>query len=273
MRTEIYYFSGTGNSLSVARDISNKIDGELISAVSVSDKDTIAPDADAIGFVFPIYDFKHPKVIDNLLGKINGIDSKYIFAVCTYGIAPSTSLINFGKAIESYGGKLSLGFAIAMPHNGIGSSSFSKGDHEKMYGAWQKKLGAVSEDIINKRGGKIEKSNLFFNFLSPRLMISVLPSLFIFFKEVITKGMASLKLNYNEKCDGCAICEKVCPMANINILEDRPIWGDNCAICFACYHWCPKGAVQAGSIKLKGEGYHHPDVKIKDMITQRKKIN
>lgn len=269
MKTEIYYFSGTGNSLSVARDISKKIDGELISAVSVSDKDKIVPDADAIGFVFPIYDFKHPKVIGNLLGKITNIDSKYIFAICTYGIAPSKSLVNFGKAIESYGGNLSLGFAVAMPHNGIGSSSFSSKQHEKMFEEWQKKLEVVSEDITNKREGKIEKSNVFFGMLSSRLIISVFPSIFVFFKEVITKGIDSLKFNYNEKCDGCDICEKVCPMANIEILEDRPRWGDNCAGCFACYHWCPKGAVQLGSIKLNGEGYHHPDVKLKDMINQK----
>lgn len=271
MKTEIYYFSGTGNSLSVARDLSKKIGGELISAVSVSDKDTIAEDADVIGFVFPIYDFKHPKVIDNILVKVKGIDSKYIFALCTYGITPSKSLVNFGKAIESYGGTLSLGFAIAMPHNGIGSSSFSKSDHEKMFQVWQKKLEAVSEDIINKREGKIEKSNLLFNMLSPRLMISVFPSLFVFFKEVITKGMDSLKFNYNEKCDGCDICEKVCPMGNIETIDNMPRWGDNCAGCFACYHWCPKGAVQLGSIKLEGEGYHHPDVKLKDMLGQKDK--
>ncbi len=31
MKTEIYYFPGTGNSLTVARDIARKTSGELIS--------------------------------------------------------------------------------------------------------------------------------------------------------------------------------------------------------------------------------------------------
>jgi hypothetical protein len=36
--TEIYYFSGTGNSLVVARDIAEKLDGKLISIPSVMDE-------------------------------------------------------------------------------------------------------------------------------------------------------------------------------------------------------------------------------------------
>ncbi len=33
IRTEIYYFSGTGNSLVVARDLSEKLCGKLIAIV------------------------------------------------------------------------------------------------------------------------------------------------------------------------------------------------------------------------------------------------
>lgn len=55
MRTEIYYFTGTGNSLAVARDIAGKTNGKLISISSVIDKESIKTDADSIGIVFPAY--------------------------------------------------------------------------------------------------------------------------------------------------------------------------------------------------------------------------
>jgi len=54
-KIEIYYFSGTGNSLVVARDIAEKMNGNLISIPSVMDKESITTDADVIGIVFPVY--------------------------------------------------------------------------------------------------------------------------------------------------------------------------------------------------------------------------
>ncbi|MHB1377223.1 MAG: hypothetical protein ACYCXB_07365 [Candidatus Humimicrobiaceae bacterium] len=61
MNTEIYYFSGTGNSLAVARDITKKADGKLISIFSVLDKKSINTDADTLGIVFPVYLFNRLK--------------------------------------------------------------------------------------------------------------------------------------------------------------------------------------------------------------------
>jgi flavodoxin len=40
-KVEVYYFSGTGNSLAVARDIAEKIKGKLISIPSVMEKEKI----------------------------------------------------------------------------------------------------------------------------------------------------------------------------------------------------------------------------------------
>jgi flavodoxin len=49
LNTEIYYFSGTGNSLVVARNIAEKTKGTLIAIPSVMDKENIESDADVIG--------------------------------------------------------------------------------------------------------------------------------------------------------------------------------------------------------------------------------
>jgi flavodoxin len=51
-KTEIYYFSGTGNSLVVARDIAERMEGNLIAIPSMMDKERITTDADIIGIVF-----------------------------------------------------------------------------------------------------------------------------------------------------------------------------------------------------------------------------
>ena len=66
----------------------------------------------------------------------------------------------------------------------------------------------------------------------------------------------------DENCIGCGICEQVCPMENIRIVEGKALIGDECATCLACFHWCPQEAIYMS----KQEGierrlkYHHPEV-------------
>lgn len=55
MKTEIYYFSGTGNSLAAARAIAAKTGAVLISIPSVMDRESIMTAAGQIGLVFPSY--------------------------------------------------------------------------------------------------------------------------------------------------------------------------------------------------------------------------
>ncbi len=81
----ICYFSATGNSLAVARDLADDLDGRLVSISSTLGQNSVANDADTVGFVFPIYDFKPPSAVIDLVGRIDQIGSKYVFAICTYG--------------------------------------------------------------------------------------------------------------------------------------------------------------------------------------------
>ncbi len=135
-KTEIYYFSGTGNSFAVARDVAEKLNAKLFNIVLLTEQENIITDANVVGFVFPIYEFKHTYLIEKIIKKFKNLESKYIFAICTYGINPSNSIIKFDNLIKSNGGKLSAGFAVEMPHNGIGSGLFSKKEQEKMYRNW-----------------------------------------------------------------------------------------------------------------------------------------
>jgi hypothetical protein len=54
-RAEVYYFSGTGNSLVLAKLVAERLGGELIPVASVVDRERIEPVADVIGIVFPVY--------------------------------------------------------------------------------------------------------------------------------------------------------------------------------------------------------------------------
>lgn len=57
-KVEIYYFTGSGNSLHVAKELQGRIPGsDLIPIVSLLNKDTIETKAETVGFIFPIHGY------------------------------------------------------------------------------------------------------------------------------------------------------------------------------------------------------------------------
>ncbi len=276
MSVEIYYFSGTGNSLIVARDIAEKTNAKLIPIASQIEKKVIITNADIIGIVFPVYYCDIPLIVRRFAGKLDNISNKYIFAVCTYGGGTGDSLKTLSRIICSGGGELSAQYGVHMPQN-----AFLKSweNHEKILKEWKKKL-----EIINKNIN-IQKKGIFLDNL---LLSLILFPFNKFFKLMGKRGLAKLsdssphmpieELMYradrsystNEKCNGCGICSEVCPVDNIKIINNKPVWLNHCENCLACYNWCPHKAIQSG-IAQKEYYYRHPGVKISDIINQKKK--
>lgn len=92
MASEIYYFSGTGNSLAVARVIAGKINGQLFSIPDLMAKEGFTTQSDTLGIVFPVYQGNLPLIIYRFIGKLHNLGHKYIFAVCTFGDSPGISM-------------------------------------------------------------------------------------------------------------------------------------------------------------------------------------
>jgi ferredoxin len=264
-KAEIYYFSATGNSLVVARDISKKINAKLIQAASIMNKESIDTKADVIGLVFPLYDFKPPQIIINVIRKLKKINAKYLYAVCTYGIAPSHALKHLNKIIKSCGGFLSAGFAVKMPHSGIGSSKNNKAKNRRTFKNWEKRLETICEYIKTRKKGILETSSPLFSFLNPTSLRMLTPAI-KFLIHLLFKGIDSLDFIADEKCNGCGICEKICQVNNITMVDHKPQWATHCLTCFACLHWCPQQAISLGGYNMNIGIYHHPDVKLSDMM-------
>jgi ferredoxin len=48
----------------------------------------------------------------------------------------------------------------------------------------------------------------------------------------------------NYTCDGCGLCEKLCPANAIRMKRGRPYWTFDCESCMRCLSVCPKQAVE-----------------------------
>ena len=64
MKTTLYYFTGTGNSLSIAKGIGAELeDAELIFMANLWKDDEITTDSEKVGFIFPMYYFGLPQIV------------------------------------------------------------------------------------------------------------------------------------------------------------------------------------------------------------------
>jgi ferredoxin/flavodoxin len=292
MTTEIYFFSGTGNSFSVAGDIAVKTAGKLIPIGSIIKNETIHPDADVVGIVFPVYHGGIPVIIRTFAGKLGNLKNKYIFAVCTYGDSPGIANEYLGKIIRLRGGELAAGFAVNMPYNYIIPSlrlkkfaisvllrEIGQEKQRKLFSNWPIKLADIFEYVNSRKTGLCEtKSGIFIHlvdFLGLRNTIGK----YLWMKIAGYDGRAEhsfwecLRLmdagfRCDEKCNGCGTCSRICPVENITMTNDKPAWRHRCEQCFACLQWCPQSAIQFGESTSLGKRYHHPDVKISDMLQQ-----
>jgi ferredoxin/flavodoxin len=277
MSIAIYYFSGTGNSLYVARDIAVKTGGTLFPIASTVDSNIIKIDSEIIGIVFPVYYGELPVIIKLFAAKLADIEDKYLFAVCTFGGSAGNSLKLLRQIFRARGGEMAATYRVHMPQN-----SFSKPweNHAKLYSTWKnRQLEKVVKNTRNRQQGEFFK-HIFLApvfFLADSTVNLMKPT---YRKSFIKLSNASPDLDtdelihlndtsysVNNRCNGCGTCVKVCPVNNIQIIDQKPFWLHHCENCLACYNWCPNKAIKGG-IAAKGFYYRHPEIKATEIMRQ-----
>ena len=259
MPNKIFYFTGTGNSLQVAKALARELgDTELIPIPRVINSEIDFSSADKIGIVFPVYAMGAPRMLVKFTRMLK-TEGKYIFAVCTSGGFPGPALKQIDDILRENELFLSAGFAVTMPGNYIPMyGAVSKEKQQKIFEKAEQKIKASVPFIREGRKCKIEGGNFLIDWLTSFINKASMPK----FPELDKKFWVDEK-----KCTSCGICVKVCPVKNIKISAKKPpVWLRNCEQCFACLQWCPNEAVQIGRTPVNRKRYHHPDVKAEELF-------
>jgi len=118
MSTEIYYFSGTGNSLHVAKELQKRIPkANIIPIVSLLNKEVIKTNAETVGFVFPIYYVSIPLPVKELIKKLNLKSTEYIFAIATRMGTPHSAFADTENILKKKGKSFDSHFTLNMASN------------------------------------------------------------------------------------------------------------------------------------------------------------
>ncbi|MDF3003276.1 MAG: 4Fe-4S ferredoxin, partial [Bacillota bacterium] len=80
----------------------------------------------------------------------------------------------------------------------------------------------------------------------------------------LSYNFAYKRFQVNDKCNGCKICAKVCPVNNIYVNE-KPEFSHQCEVCFACIHHCPQNAIHLKSERSQAR-FINQNVKLKEII-------
>ena len=181
--------------------------------------------------------------------KMNFNNNPYVFLVATYRGHPGDIGKRLDDLLKTRKAALSLNVGVSMPGNSYLST-----------------VEQIKDTLANQKTNikKLVKSII----EQDKIDYSLLPEVE---NSAVYKACNMRGIKVDEKCIGCQTCIKVCPMNNIELIEGKIKIKDNCMTCLACFHWCPTAAIYMSKEKEieRREKYHHPDVRLTDIIKQK----
>ena len=257
MHTVIYHYTGTGNSLWTANALADKLgDTELIPMHRVN-HGAHDSKADSVGLVFPVHFWGVPRLVRNFMQSMEKRPGVYYFAVAVNAGQVSRTLIQLKELMAKDGLTLAAGFDVKLPSNYIPWGGPGPEEVQRhLFNAATEKVNAAASYISSRKSGLLEKGPLW-----QRVLFTGLYKMTYNHLKTMDK-----KFQIDGACTSCRICERVCPVKNIVVQAGKPIWHGSCEQCLACIQWCPEACIQYGKKTKNYQRYHHPEVKLKDII-------
>ncbi len=234
----ILYFTGTGNSEYCARFIANRLGEECFDLAERIRKKEFSPLESESPWIIcaPTYAWRMPAVVTDFLEKAELKGSKEIYFVMTCG-GQIGKAEKYNKELSEKIGKSYMGTAkVKMAENYLAMFEVTTKEEEELlmkeaYG----NLDGVSALIKNGEKLPTVKEGAIGALLSGKV------------NEMFNKFyLQDKKFIVKDNCISCGLCEKKCPLGNVEIKDGKPMWNGNCTHCMACICNCPVEAIEYG---------------------------
>ena len=249
----ILYFSGSGNSLAIARQLADKLGEQVLSLYDAVNADLQGETR--IGLVYPTYWLDAPVAVKQLVAQLALPKNAYTFIVITCGAQTNNAVWSVRKILKQKDIQLDYCHKIRVPDSSAIAFGRNPNDQAWKFDKYASRIDLIAKEILGNR------HRLHFSSFDPLGWI-------LNTKKVSQKVYRlTLPAVNPEKCIGCGVCAKVCPQANISLVDDKAVMDDRCTLCLACVHFCAQQAVEVGGkTTIPERQYHHPHVNLKDMV-------
>ena len=230
----IFYFTGTGNCLYIARQLAGA-DTELLSIPQMVKQGKYEFEADEIGIVYPIYGHMPPYMVRQFIQQVQ-LRAGYKFAVLTYGARKCDAVEIWDRISRKAGNAFDYIATIVMVDNWL--PNFDMNEQIKIDKHIPENLQKITADIGSRRHwhepvteeerqqhqGFMQRSGL-----DP---------------EVGFLMKSEKCFTVTDACIDCGICTYVCPRGNYELTSKGVGISGDCEFCFACIQNCPQRAIQ-----------------------------
>lgn len=234
----ILYFSGTGNSEYVAKMMAEEMNDEVLNLFEkIRDHDYSEMNSQKPWIIVtPTYAWRIPRIVNDWIYKTIFKGNQDIYFVMTCGGAIGNAEHYLHKLCQQKDLQLKGCFEVIMPENYIALfNTPSIPEIDEILEKAKKRILEVVMTIQENRD--IQKHSLT---LKDRLNSSIINELFY------PMFVHAKKFHTTDQCVACGKCVKVCPLKNIQMNQDKPIWGEHCTHCMACISYCPYEAIEYG---------------------------
>jgi len=264
----IFYFTGTGNSLALARAIAQR-DGDALTDIGAANRARLdrgdetfeyrLPQGADLGIVFPVMAWTTPGLIDDFVRRlhITAEDGSpfvpgYAYCAITCGAFVGNAARFLDGLLRRYQGfGLDASFSAAVVGNCVYLYDVPGGDRlEETLAKADERIAQVAERVAARERVHAEKRNGF----------GCLMSTMTCREDRKTRDVAPFHVT--DACVGCGTCAEVCPTETIHMVDGRPVWeGTSCTQCLACLHRCPAHASQYGGRTERRGRYLNPSLR------------
>lgn len=200
MSNIIYYFTGRGNSLRIANDISKRLDDMEVKSMAGTVINSADTYIERIGIITPVIDLGIPSFVRKFIKTLKySKPSPYIFAIVASGGMPGASLSQLKKCISEQGLELSAGFLISF------------GLEQEPEDIWNKQLDDMASLI------QLKKKTVYYK---EKLKDKLLTGFGNTLARIIIPR-EDKKFKVNNSCNSCGLCTKICPVKNIKIVDNK----------------------------------------------------
>lgn len=255
----IFYFTGTGNCLYIARQLAGEGSGtELLSIPQLVKQGKYDFEADEIGIVYPIYGHMPPYMVRQFIQKAK-LKAAYKFAVLTYGARKCDSVEIWDGITQRAGNAFDYIATLMMVDNWL--PNFDMNEQIKMDKHIPENLARIQSDIASRRRWhepvteeerEMHRGFMAYTGLDP---------------EVGFLMDSAKYFTVTDACIGCGICTNVCPRGNYELTSRGVKAQGDCEFCFACIQNCPQKVIQFAHLPddpLLGRGERNPNARYRN---------